>query len=385
MIITDLSIASCTHGFTTSANIEWEASEFPKQRLFFEVRNSAIPIIAPSADAFLLACYPLAALHGEPRVQIHGNPCPMLVEGLLTAHAWWAAWGGIGSEAPVIETAPAGPRPVPWLCSAAVFVSGGVDGFHTVMGNRSLFSREDPASIRQALFIEGYDISTRSWRPEPERYRQALALLEPVMAEADVRVLPCRTNLRDLPSRRGFWTYRHNGAALVAAGHVAVPSRGFLFIGSGYHLKHRVAMGSCPELDPLYSSQRLSVQHFGARLTRVQKLRELASWPRAIAALRVCPGGAADGPNCGVCEKCLRTRLELLVAGIEETPTLGPSLTPVEQWEALPPTVGHRTFMYDELISELQSLGHDALCRVLLHRTATYDAWTRAEEPWPAL
>ena len=68
--------------------------------------------------------------------------------------------------------------------------------------------------------------------------------------------------------------------------------------------------------------------HDGARHARFQKVRELASWPTALAALRVCPGNPGNELNCGVCEKCLRTRLELLAAGVEETATLGASLAP---------------------------------------------------------
>jgi len=254
------------------------------------------------------------------------------------------------------------------------------------MKNHELFSPGDPAYIREMIFVHGFDIGTRSWRPEDRRFQQALERLEPIVAEKGARVIVCQTNLRDLPSKSGFWTFRHNGAALSAVGHLAAAGPAFLFIGSGYHLSQRVEMGSCPEVDPLFSSQNVSVVHFGARLTRVQKLRELSMWPAAIDALRVCPSGGADNrANCGICEKCLRTRLDLLVAGIDETAAFGPSLTPVEEWEALPPRISHRTYMYEELIPALQSRGFHTLCRVIEERTRTYQAWRETGEAWPAL
>ena len=145
----------------------------------------------PSADAFLAACFPLAAIHGEARVRIEGQPCPMLVEGLRTVHAWWTSWGGMPTPAPEIETAargrgriPAGPR------RAVAFLSGGVDGLHMLMRNRRLYRKDDPAYIRDALFIHGFDIGKRARDPENERFRMTLRRLDPVAAETGIRHHP---------------------------------------------------------------------------------------------------------------------------------------------------------------------------------------------------
>jgi hypothetical protein len=88
-------------------------------------------------------------------------------------------------------------------------------------------------------------------------------------------------------------------------------------------------------------------------------------------------------PNCKRCEKCLRTRLELLAAGIDETPTLGPSLTSIEEWEAIPPTIGHRAFMYEELLEPLRARGLHQLCAILEQRIDAYKSWAALGAPWP--
>ena len=90
-----------------SATIVWEDQPYPQQSLEFEI-SDAEPTVKfwldeRCADAFLAACFPLAALHGESRVRIEEKPCPMLVEGLQTAHAWWASWGGMHPHPPKIE------------------------------------------------------------------------------------------------------------------------------------------------------------------------------------------------------------------------------------------------------------------------------------------
>jgi len=362
-----------------SATIEWEDQPYPEQVLEFEINDAEIierrRLDEPCADAFLAACFPLAALHGEARVRIEEKPCPMLIEGLLTAHAWWTSWGGMCPRPPTIET-PArddrsrnltGPR------RAVSCLSGGVDGLHTLMHNRRLYREGDPAYIREALFVHGFDIGKRPRDPENERFRIALDRLGSVAAEAGVRLIPCRTNLRHLPSKPGFWANRHNGAALAAVGHAATLGPAYLFVGGTYQVANPVPVGSHPAVDGLFSSQRLTVIHDGSRFSRLEKVRDLANWPAALAALRVCPGSEGDRLNCGRCEKCLRTRLELLAVGVEETAAFGPSLTPIELWdEGVPEPVGDRAIRYEDLLPPLRARGLHALCEVLEEKIAAY-------------
>jgi len=241
------------------------------------------------------------------------------------------------------------------------------------MHNRRLYRRGDPAYIREALFIHGFDIGKRARDPETKRFQAALARLEPVAAEAGVRLIPCRTNLRHLPSKPGFWANRHNGAALAAVGHAATRGPAYLFVGGTYHVANPVPVGSHPAVDGLFSSQRLNVIHDGSRFSRLEKVRDLARWPAALAALRVCPASEGDRVNCGRCEKCLRTRLELLAAGVEETAAFGPSLTPIELWhEAVPQPIGDRAVRYEDLLPALRARGLDALCRILEEKISAY-------------
>ncbi len=392
MIIRDLAAAVVRGVRVSSATIAWEDREFADQTLTFAIEDGAVEgdgcaIDGPNADAFLAGCFPLAAVHGEARVRIEGQPCPMLVDGLRTVHAWWTSWGGMPSAAPEIETAPrsrsrfpTGPR------RAVACLSGGVDGLHMLMRNRQLYRPDDPAYIREALFIHGFDIGKRARDPENERYRMALRRLEPVAAETGLRLIPCRTTLRHLPTQPDFWTHRHNVAALAAVGHAASRGLTYLLIAGAYHLANPVPMGSHPAVDGLFSSQRVTVLHEGARFSRLDKVRDLARWPTALAALRVCPNNLGDAANCGICEKCLGTRLELLVAGVEETAAFGPSLTPAELWEAaVPLPSGHRALRYEDLLPALRARGHHALCRTLEEKIAAYRERVRSGARWPGL
>ena len=378
MIIRDLTITESADARTTAATVAWEERAHPTQELFFETRDGegcgGRGTGEPSADALLAACFPLAAVYGESRVRIEGQPCPMLVEGLLTAHLCWASWGGMSTPAPAIESLPRGSaRHAAGERRGVVFLSGGVDSLHALMRNRRVYREDDPAYMRDALFIHGFDIGKRARDPELEHYRMVLRRLAPVAAETGLRLIPCRTNLRHLPSPQGFWLYRHNGAALAAVGHAVALRPTNLFIASSQPVGNAVPLGSHPAVDGLYSSQRVSVIHEGGRFSRLEKVRDLAHWPTALAALRVCGENVNNQANCGRCEKCLRTRLDLLAAGIDEPPAFGPSLTPLELLEAaLPMATGVHAVTYEDLMPVLRARGLGALCRVLESRIEAY-------------
>ena len=389
MLIDDLSCTPSLGGWTLSAMVVWEDRDFRSQQLTFEIAqpqcpggsinappDSPPPLISDDAapNAFLAGCFPLAAVHGETRVRIEGRPCPMLIEGLRTAFGWWSSWGGMPVPMPDIETrlggragGSAAPR------RAIAFLSGGVDSLHMLMRNHRQYRPGNPAHIDEAIVIRGFDIGKRARHVEDERYQAVLQRLGPVAAETGIRLIQCRTNLRHLPSQPNFWSSRHNGAALAAVGHAALAGSAFLFIAASHHLSNPVPIGSHPSVDHLFSSQRIQIVHDGSRFTRLEKVRELATWPTGVAALRVCPEGSQEQPNCGRCEKCLRTRLELLAVGIEKTEALGPSLTPIEQWDAAVPTPSsHRAIMYEDLLPALRARGLDALCRALEERVNIY-------------
>jgi hypothetical protein len=375
MLIDNLACVGTVEGRRLSATVTWEDRDFPSEELVFELSAPALAgRVAvcehrdyPCPDAFLTACFPLAAVHGEARVRIDGSPCPMLVEGLRTAYGWWSVWGGMPNAAPKIEVSRGRRQAASGSQRRAVgFLSGGVDSLHMLMRNRQLYRPDDPAYIRDLLFVYGFDIGKRRRDPENRRYQAALHRLEPVASETGARLVACRTNLRHLPTRPGFWEDRHSGAGLAAVGHAAVLGPAFVFIGGSYSLHTPIPWGSHLAVDGLFSSQRVSIIHDGSRFTRLEKVRDIANWPAALDALRCCPAPTGLAGNCQQCEKCLRTRLELLAVGIDETASLGSSLTPLDLWDDIAPAdVGERVIFYEDLLPQLRQLGFDELSSVI--------------------
>ena len=76
--------------------------------------------------------------------------------------------------------------------------------------------------------------------------------------------------------------------------------------------------GSHPLVEPSFTTQLCRVHYDELMFSRLDKVRLLLDWPAALAGMRVCNetrAYSAERLNCGVCEKCMRTRLALLALG----------------------------------------------------------------------
>jgi hypothetical protein len=87
---------------------------------------------------------------------------------------------------------------------------------------------------------------------------------------------------------------------------------------------------SSPLVDPMWSCDNQQVRHFSCRVDRAEKIRTICDlMPEALTFLRVCWQNPNGAYNCGRCEKCLRTQMQLEIFGmLERCPTFESPLTP---------------------------------------------------------
>lgn len=209
------------------------------------------------------------------------------------AMEWWPKLSGGNVRAHIGAPAPLAP-------DAALFYTGGADSSYLL---QQLHSR-----VRYAVFVEGFDIELE----DSSRLRSARAWLSATTRACGVELLVVRTNLREHPLfREVSWETTHI-AALAAIAHV---------LGRHVHTMYVAASdvqppwGSAPQLDAAWSSEAVRIDNFSAELTRLQRVASIARWEPLRGRLRVCWENNSQDLNCGFCEKCLRTRLQLYVSG----------------------------------------------------------------------
>lgn len=189
--------------------------------------------------------------------------------------------------------------------------SGGVDASATLRRHTrgSLGNRQRQPS--RAVLVHGFDIAIN----DVVSYSNAFESARRIADQAGVALCGVATNVRDIPVP---WT--DSFAALVSASlrFVGSSCAGGVMASCSSYMEPGFPWGSNPISNQFLGSPGFPIYTDGADLTRLEKVELLASWPEAVRQVRVCWEGDEPGKNCGKCEKCQRTLLEFLAAGIDD-------------------------------------------------------------------
>jgi len=313
-------------GSRLTAAVVWEETDRPPVVLAFETGELSAEAPAADANPCLAAGILPAMHHGERRIAIDGEICPRLAEGAAIAVEVLRAWHGPVKRPVAIEAGRGFRMPRPRLPPRrALLFSGGINATDVLLRNREDFPPDHPASIRELVTVVGLEAGGAPGEPGPR-----IARLRRVAAAAGVPLRVISTNVLDLENELGFVSRQFLGAALASAALAAASEFDSVAIGSGWDISHGVRCGSHAFVDPHYSSGAVDIRHEGIASRRLEKVARVARWEPALRHLAVCTDPAPREPwgNCGRCEKCLRTRLELVAVGAPDTaPFPPPSLS----------------------------------------------------------
>jgi hypothetical protein len=374
MRITDLRREITSASARVVASVEFEDCDRPRTEVAYEVPAEFGGLLLENPDVFLVGAVLPAARNGERRLSIDGAVCPRLTYGIVTVLHWMAHWYGPRWRDLQLEVRPrAFPLEVRNVRRTAMFLSGGVDSLAALRMNRLAVPRSHPASIADGILVRGF-----SHRDE-RNFGPALKAAEAVAEDAGLRLVPLTTNIRLLDWDSEFWLKQFHGAALCSAAHLFVQHVSAVHHASSYDLPHLVPAGSHPALDANYGSYDLSVLHDGVHLSRMAKTAVVAEWPAGLANLRVCTGAPEIGaPNCGQCEKCVRTRLQLLALGVETAGAFGEGTLRVEAIENIQIRSDYAVICYTDSIEPLERRGLHGHARAAKRAVAEYRAYLAA-------
>ncbi|MDX1775277.1 MAG: hypothetical protein R3297_01710, partial [Desulfobulbales bacterium] len=231
----------------------------------------------------------------------------------------------------------------------------GVDSFHTLVNNLN--------TVSHLIFVCGYDIPLHL----EKRMQATHFALKEIAEYYNKKLIVVRTNLREHSIFKGVnWEHAHGGA-LAAVGHLLSDNIGQIIIPSTYMHLEQKAWGSTAETDPLWSSDRLQIKHFGAALIRPQKIKSIVNEPLAKKHLRVCWEMRNSWVNCSECEKCIRTMLGIsLCAPVQDFVQFDHSQPLEKRIDSLPFITRH-TYPYyrDFLESGLDEKYKEAIKRLI--------------------
>lgn len=273
--------------------------------------RASVPLFTERADA-LVPLGILAAMRRWAPLVVSGAVSPQLIETSRTAQDILAAFapGKMVKTSMVAEPAQSSPVRGEGVGS---FFSAGVDSFHTVLKRKG--------ELSHLVFVHGFDIVDRG-TPRAVAGAEAVRRLA---ADLGMELIEVETNIRWVMDRFSPWTMA-SGSAISATALLLQAHLRRVFIPSSFSYQRLLPWGSHPLLDRLWGTEALEIVHDGCEATRVQKVKFLAVSDGALRDLRVC-NYQHSTYNCGVCEKCLRTTVNLRLAGaLGRCPTLPQSV-----------------------------------------------------------
>ncbi|HVS03293.1 MAG TPA: hypothetical protein VMT16_11035 [Thermoanaerobaculia bacterium] len=322
MILTELADRQEGPRRRISMDLVWEDSPHPRETLYFAADGEAADLMRPSADAFAIACLPLAVGTGERRLRVEDTLCTRLRSGLRLVnqvfHEWYPRCSLVALEA----TGGFAPTRPPERRRVASLLSGGVDGLMTLRRNRLDYPLDHPESIRACITLFGVNkFDVTDGRPVPERldaFAALLGRLGELAREEHFRLLPVRTNVRSLAPSYAYWTAMGFGAGHSAVAQLFQGHFDKVLFASNGDGPNPPPGAAHPVFNPHFSTDAVRIQGEQDEMRRSEKLELLTRWELARRLMQPChyvriPEGGRI--NCGRCEKCVRDMLTLIGLG----------------------------------------------------------------------
>jgi hypothetical protein len=310
MIIQKIRPIESETGNGVEADIRFETAKQDAHSIF-AVTDGAHQLTA-DPNGFLLGAFLPAWNAGEQRIRIDAPVCPLLVANLSIVASQVGRWFPDLPPMPVIEADHEYRQPG---TRVGAFLSGGVDSLAMIRSLTSLHPVGHPDRPAAAIVVDYQQVGGINRDETDARFARSKATSREICADVGLAVIAVQSNFCRLNGSMKFWMYRYHGSFLASMGHFLSSDFRLLHIASSYPVTHLVPWGSHPLLDPYYSSQHLRISHHGVELSRLQKVRQLRDWPLALNRMYVCTSNMSNGRNCGACEKCVRTKLHLLIEG----------------------------------------------------------------------
>lgn len=248
------------------------------------------------------------------------------------------------------------------------FFSGGLDSFYSAITHGD--------EITHVIFVHGFDIMLDN----EKLHQSTVTAMRRAAADLGKPLIEVRTNLRHLHHINGVdWGKAAHGAMLAHVGLLLSEHVHSVIIPSSYSGAEIDPWGSHPDLDPSWSSSSVQFIHDSTEVSRPEKAAGIAHSKAALDNLHVCWTNYGNTYNCGKCEKCVRTMINLHIAGaLDRCPVL-PNDIPITSITRTYFDRRAREFVYENLVALRASSLDDPALEEALDSALRRGKWKQAE------
>lgn len=242
----------------------------------------------------------------------------------------------------------------------ALFFTGGLDSSYSLLKNSN--------NLNDLIFVNGFDVSLQN----PTLFNKICPVLKNIASQKNKRFIVVHSNARDfLETVMQFdWTDTH-GLALASVAQICSSIYSHVYISSSLPYGYLQPYGSHPLLDPLWSTESLQLIHDGCEKDRVEKAKYIARDEQILKSLRVCWENPENAYNCGRCEKCIRTMVQLEIAGVLEKCESFDQRLEINKLKIRFPGASFATLFRERYLPHLKASGHNPALEKKLKRALT--------------
>ncbi len=261
--------------------------------------------LSSNMEPFLAACL-LPAMKMHAGLSLAGTASTRLLRATVQLEEIFHRWNSTLLPIPVTAASETEAR-LDASRAVGCFFSGGLNSFYTVLKHLD--------EIDYLITVRGFDIRLA----DQDVQARITSSLRAAAAELGKPLIEVETNLQDVLEDFVDWRMLF-GPALASVALLLAPVLRKVYVAASDTYRHGLhPWDPHPLLDPLWSTDTVEIVHDGCEASRIDKAARLATSDTALKYLRVCWGyrEAYDKGlyNCGHCEKCLRTQVNLYLAG----------------------------------------------------------------------
>jgi hypothetical protein len=296
------------------ADLHIDMPGLPGKRIFFELLGEAAPKERPGAEFAVLAALPMAMRLSQP-LHVAGAAEGAFLASVEELQQAWARWRpDLFRPVPVSVEEETAARATAGRRAIAAF-SGGLDSVFALHAHKRRLLGRRSLDIEAAFLVQGFDLPLDAADRFDRARRAAAAMLD----HYGVPLTVVRTDWGRISSPWGQ-TFMMGLAAVL---HLFSRDFDCGVVAADLPYDGEVlGWGSNSITNPMLGSRSFPVHSTGAGWSRAEKAGVVGEEAPVLAHLRACTK-SAEGGNCGRCEKCVRTKLDFLVNGVESVPALG--------------------------------------------------------------
>lgn len=297
MIIANISYQKNTKTVTLSADITFDGKKTEKAYITTDrkyerfIVNDASPFLA----AVLLPC-----MKSKENIYVEGRVSEALLENTKSTMQLISKWN-VGLSRISIKARATKDTWKPKY--TASFFTAGVDSFYTYLKHKD----KKTTKISHLILVHGFDVPLEN----KVFFKKVKATVETVAKEERIHAVILETNLGEIIEKHLVWDFAHGGA-LASIALILRKNLKTVLIPGAVRNDQLFPYGTHPELDVLWSTEKMQVKSDGGENDRMGKLTKLVSKsPLALKYLRVCTQNLKGKYNCSRCYKCLMTMIYL--------------------------------------------------------------------------